>query len=391
MKAPESRFHRLIGGMSVNNVHGRDTMRAIFICIVVCFLIFVAGSALAFDVAIVYSDSNISILENALDSDPRIGFMDTIDVSLNASSVPLTSLLAEYDVLFIHGGNEWLDAETLGNRLANYVDAGGALVLDSASFILVGGGTVTGRLLEEHYMPLKSDGQAFGDWALGDHDPDHPLMADIDTLTTIWMTTSDLTSGATLHASWDDGENLIATLESVVCINMFCGNSFLVPDGDVLAVNAVVWAWHRSQAAQVTLITPDTGTPDEVASVTIDGDHFIYEATDVVLSGPAVKLIIPGENIDVEDYESIAVDFDLSGAPDGAYDLVITTPAGDTTVEGAFSISSADDDDDDSADDDDDDAADDDDNDAADDDDNNAEDDDNSDSGDDDDGGGCCG
>jgi len=61
-----------------------------------------------------------------------------------------------------------------GNVLADYVDAGGGLVMTIASF--VDGFHIQGRLLTEGYFPFELGFGPSGASSLGPFDPNHPIM-----------------------------------------------------------------------------------------------------------------------------------------------------------------------------------------------------------------------
>ena len=101
-------------------------------------------------------------------------------------------------------------------------------------------------------------------------------------------------------------------------------------------------------------IDPVQGNQNEtVTAADIQGED-LFAVQSAALEYESVQVIC--ENMENPNRETLTCDFDLTGAPAGAYDLVVTTVNGEATLEDAFVVlQSGDDDDDDSTDDDDDD------------------------------------
>lgn len=137
------------------------------------------------------------------------GPVDTFDFF---SGTPTLGQLQSYDaVLFWHdyGG----DFNTFGDILADYVDAGGGVVL--GVFANASGG-LGGRWASGGYDPIIPAGQDVGGpLTLGTvSDPLHPTMAGVTSFdgNGSWRSTGGLAPGATLIASWSNGAPLVAEM-----------------------------------------------------------------------------------------------------------------------------------------------------------------------------------
>lgn len=351
--------------------------------LVLILLGLLAVPAGAFDVLLLYNDKDYTPddLKSALEADPLI---DLVDLAEARTTTPETATLQAYDVVFVQAFNGWWSDKVLvGDNLADYLDAGGGLVMDAGGFAQEYT-PIQGRFLTESYVPMIAGYIILENVALGMHDPHHPIVLDMPTINHSWYTKGVLSSGAELIASWDNGEELIALKGAVAALSVRLDNGQFSDDIGNMAANAAVWAWVQTQDPQFASVAPDSTPPVSDITLLIKGNFFHYQNTDVTLVGPGLD--VNGQNIHVTDYRTLVVDVDLSAVEPGSYDVILTNTAGSTVAPDAFTILSDDDDDDA----DDDDAGDDDsdDDDAGDDD---ADDDDAGDDDDNDNGGGCCG
>jgi len=85
-------------------------------------------------------------------------------------------------------------------------------------------------------------------------------------------------------------------------------------------------------------VVPDHGLNNGSVNVAITGANFVVGGTTVVLKQGATE--IPGMNVNVTSSSELTVDFDLSGAATGAYDVVVSTCATATAPE-AFTVEAA--------------------------------------------------
>ena len=82
----------------------------------------------------------------------------TINYVNVTDSVPPLSFLKQYDAILLFNGYIFHNSEALGNDLADYVDAGGGLVIAQASFS--GNWTIQGKIMTSGYSPFLANPSA---------------------------------------------------------------------------------------------------------------------------------------------------------------------------------------------------------------------------------------
>lgn len=147
---------------------------------------------------------------------PGVAAVDTFDTS---SGTPSQEQLAGYDIVSSTGDSTYSDPALYGDRLANYIDAGGAVIqwaYDNWDDI---GAHPTGRFESGEYPPFipgPNDNTATSLGAI--LVPGSPLLAGVPSFSINLNTTDALASGATLLARWADNRNAIATKGQVVSV-----------------------------------------------------------------------------------------------------------------------------------------------------------------------------
>jgi hypothetical protein len=134
-----------------------------------------------------------------------------------ATGTPTAEQVAASDLVVSLGDCTYSDAALWGDRLADYVDAGGAVVQmaydtwdNSVSHIL-------GRFASGGYPPLLLGPNDNVTVTLGQRlVPNSPILEGVPDFTTTDNTTSPLAAGATLLAKWSDDRNAIAMMGRVV-------------------------------------------------------------------------------------------------------------------------------------------------------------------------------
>lgn len=213
--------------------------RVVFAGALACAVGAGSGSACAGDlprVAICAAASNTTTPEmNTRFTDARdkllaTGFFESVGL-INPTRfgvfTPSLEMLQEYDALLVWSNDSFDDAVAMGNVLADYVDAGGGVV------VAVFANTSTnaqrflqGRWQTGDYIAIpQMGGFSEGPGNLGTVlVPDHPIMEGVTTFVTRWGTTAqgiifggyrpnepDITPGSTKIALWNTGQTLIAT------------------------------------------------------------------------------------------------------------------------------------------------------------------------------------
>jgi subtilisin-like proprotein convertase family protein len=249
------------------------------------------------DVAVIYSTSNQSWYDDVqakLMATCQCGTVDLVDA---ISATPTLAELQAYDSLLVSSEDPFDNAVALGNNLADYVDAGGGLVLSVFSW---NGGLLSpaGRFLSDNYyaIPAGSGLAAWihetGDFALGF--TSHPILAGVtnfDGGTDSFQpnTTSVVPGvGATRMANWNDGPPatpLVVTRDIGGARRADLGfwptsnDSYFAgwvvgTDGDKLMANALTWAANWTEPSYAThnstdtpMVIPDIGTVTSTITV----------------------------------------------------------------------------------------------------------------------------
>ena len=164
-----------------------------------------------FHVLIAYADSDgpPSQLQSEIQAQPNVISVDLFD-ALNGT--PTLAQLQQYQIVVPFSNSPFLDGDTLGNNLADYVDGGGIVVQYGFSFYGPGQPYgVNGRWVSGNYNPYNYstnlEGNAF---TLGTHNAGHPLMAGVTTLNSNFANIVTLAAGATEVAQNSLGESLVA-------------------------------------------------------------------------------------------------------------------------------------------------------------------------------------
>jgi len=219
-------------------------------------------------------DDSIRNVQSYLLATGSFPSVDTINVS---RETPSDFELNQYEAILVWADSGFQDAETLGDRLAAYVDRGGGVVVAAVSFDVpdpFDPDTLGGRFFSGNYYVIQPDSDNVSDdrRVLGNiQNPNHPVMLGVSKIdggpSSLHSPTSNVTSGGQTLASWDSGSVLVAAKNvgqaNRVDINLFPPSSLLDPDlwpftqdNDVprLMTNALFWVAGRDQ--------PFTETPE---------------------------------------------------------------------------------------------------------------------------------
>ena len=230
-------------------------------------------------VLLYHADDNAEPLHTILSGYPDIESVDVWDDYWDGT--PTLGDLTPYDVVIVWNDYAYGDPEALGNVLADYVDAGGKVIL--TAFNWYDEDQLQGRLMK-HYSPLLSTNE--GNWmseaSLGTFDHNSRIMQGVTSVSDKYRDKVDLAPGAELIASWDDGEEFVAVKGSVVAINTYSGPYYQwTGDMGMLFHNAVDYL--RGD------IVPWLGETPEQGTVAIGGSATVSITMD------ATSLTEPGE------------------------------------------------------------------------------------------------
>mgnify|MGYP003874247801 CR=1 FL=1 len=137
------------------------------------------------------------------------------------TSTPTLAELLPYNAVLAYSNYRFADSVALGNVLADYVDAGGGVVICMAAF--ASGWELGGRVMTGNYATLVPSTYAITVTTLGWHNAAHPIMAGVTSVQDMYISYSPLAATAESVANWADGRHYVAVSanEKVVGINQF--------------------------------------------------------------------------------------------------------------------------------------------------------------------------
>jgi hypothetical protein len=150
----------------------------------------------------------------ALEAEAGVATVTSFDTSV---ATPTAAELAGRDLVVSASEGQHGDPALWGDRLADYIDGGGAVMQTAYDNSNFGTSYPTGRFQSGGYPPLligppDNDPVTLGPVLV----PNSPLMQGIVSFASNDNTTTPLAPGATLLALWSDGRNAIATKGRVV-------------------------------------------------------------------------------------------------------------------------------------------------------------------------------
>src|SRR5882724_4541608 len=163
-----------------------------------------------FHVLIVYADTLAPTqLQSEILAEPHVVAVDLFDAQ---AGTPTLAQLQQYQIVVPYSNFPFLDAITLGNNLADYVDGGGVVV--QHGFSHYGPGQpygINGRWFSGGYNPYDySTNLEFNAFSLGTFNAGHPLMAGVTPLNSTFANIVTPKAGATEVAANNLGESLVA-------------------------------------------------------------------------------------------------------------------------------------------------------------------------------------
>jgi len=300
------------------------------------------------DVLIAYSDANINTIYTFLEDFEDIDNLDSLNIDDNTPSV---DDLLDYDVVWTFSSLMYDDPEAWGDNLADYIDQGGALVISQAGLADIDGYMVTGRLLDDGYIPMTTSDQFVGDNTdIGEYDDAHPIMEDYEEAEAYYYVQDpDMHDDAEVVVYTEDETPLIAVLPNIVAINEYLGAmSMFTGDLDLLLHNSLIWAAEGGvepdATVEGTVTDAETGDAVEGAIVRatagrdttdINGDYLLdaVSGEDRGISISKDHYYLLREEIDIEVGENF---FDFEIPPLATMTGVITDSETDDVIEGAI-------------------------------------------------------
>lgn len=194
----------------------------------------------------------------AIAAEPGVASATAFDTS---SDTPTAEFLAGHDLVVSIGDSSYFDATLWGDLLADYVDAGGAVLQAAYDNWEDSDAAPLGRFDAGGYPPLlrgnnDNDFVTIGSLTI----PSHPLVQGLlaGSIPSFDNTTTALAPGATLLAKWSDDRNAIAFKGRVAAISASPGDSQSIPGIAVLARNTGNYLGKRN--VSVTKSGTGTGT-----------------------------------------------------------------------------------------------------------------------------------
>jgi hypothetical protein len=185
---------------------------------------------------------------------PRV---DIIPVT-TGSPVPTLAQLCSYQSVMVFSDYPFNDNVGMGNVLANYVDQGGGVALQTFLFATNVAYGLQGRLSTGGYLPFTAAGVAYpGSLTLVKDVPSHPLLDGVNSFnggTTSYQNSPiSIASAATLVGHWSNGQPLVGAKD--IAPGRTAGLNFFPPSSDVfssswvsttdgarLMANALLWS-----------------------------------------------------------------------------------------------------------------------------------------------------
>jgi len=149
---------------------------------------------------------------------PDIAVVDVMDIR---SSGPTLATLLNYDVVITWANYVYYNATAWGDLLADYVDAGGRVIL--AEFAIDPNWGLHGRIISGGYSPLNQAPCFYSYASLGAYVPGHPVMLGVTSANDLYRSPVTLAPDAEWIASWSDGVPLVAVKPGVAAVNSYPG------------------------------------------------------------------------------------------------------------------------------------------------------------------------
>ena len=181
--------------------------------------------------------NSVTQFTDQLAADPAIGAVTVINDMFTA---PTPGQLAANDLVISMSTCYHGNRGTYGDRLADYIDAGGHVLQYAYDNWDDAGGAPQGRFASGGYAPFVGGNNNNSSVSLGAFTGDHALMAGVHELHSPNLNTAPtVAAGAQLVGSWDDGRNAIAVKGSVASVSASVADGAWSGDFVALTVDAV--------------------------------------------------------------------------------------------------------------------------------------------------------
>jgi uncharacterized repeat protein (TIGR01451 family) len=242
-----------------------------------------------------------------------------------AAQTPTLAELQAYDAVLVYGDSSFADTKALGNVLADYVDAGGGVVV--MQLALSNGNSIVERFLSGGYYAIDAENSAFesgGYLTLGTvENPQHPVMQGVSSFNGgyySYRSSAALTAGAAVIARYSNGEPLVVEKQLQDGARRRIDLNFFPPSSDAS------WVWWDANTDGARLmanslsyvagaffvdVTPIIGTVAAGSNVPVS---VMLDATDLVSGTYAANLDI-SSNDPFTPTVTVPVMLTVSGVP----------------------------------------------------------------------------
>jgi len=276
----------------------------------------------------------MSDVTNKIDGVGSLPNVNLIPVTSPAPIPTLTQLRA-YQSVLVFSDYGFTDPVAMGNVLADYVDQGGGVVMQTFAFATGDGYGIQGRISTNGYLPFTLAGVEYPtSLTMVEELPQSPLLAGVTSLnggtTSFQNGPLSLTTGATLVADWSNDQPLVGILDDHP--GRCAGLNFFPPSSDAfssswvsgtggaqLMANALLW----SGRIPPTLIS---APGDQVLPPGVTANFAVTAAGTPPLS---YQWRLNGTNLPSATNPTLAVT--MGAGTEGAYSVVVSNLYGATT------------------------------------------------------------
>jgi MYXO-CTERM domain-containing protein len=277
------------------------------------------GLALGQDVAVLGASDvacGLGDVEASIGTTARLNTVTSIDV---AGSTPTLAQLAAYQAVLVFSDTvPFRDADALGDVLADYVDAGGGVVIAGRSFIP--GFAIGGRFVTDGYSPLTVDGVGIGgeQMQLEFDEASHATLSRVVRVyggpNSTHATGLVEVPGATRVASWTDGEPFVVhkfmfNRGNTVALNFRPISSdcdpeswYIATDAEELMASSLLWTMNAM---------PICRNDTRIQDINCNGVDYTDEAA-VDMTDPVCLQLFTTEGFDNQDFYYLYENFGCS-------------------------------------------------------------------------------
>jgi hypothetical protein len=262
--------------------------------------------------------------------------VDLISVT-GGAAIPSLAQLCHYQSVLVFSDNDFTDPVATGNVLADYVDQGGGVVLQTFAFITNGSATygIAGRISTNGYLPFTATSTAYpANLTMVKDLPQHPLLDGVNTFnggsTSFQNSPMSTNTGAIQVAHWSNGQAFaggkVNGAGRSAGLNFFPPSSDAFPsswvsatDGARLMANALLWS---GKIPPVILSAP-------AGQIVAPGATATFQVLAAGTAPLAYQWRLNGTNLLAATSSSLSLP--VQAANFGAYSVVVSNLYGTTT------------------------------------------------------------